>query len=214
MRNPFLLVGCPLWHSWFVDDYFDDRGVSRQRLIWTVATRQQLEVWEALVAENVRLSFANRTLDGAEIWQAAIAHHFALIAACNLIRAIDVGDSAEIAVDAVLRAELVEGRNLHEHWVANLPVFKVTPRKEEPRLSGKTFAERNPDRSPYGWLGWSGITGAMLLPNVSASALHDVLDRVQAHVLASGEGWETYLAPRRERPWIHDEEKGWWPLGR
>jgi hypothetical protein len=46
--------------------YFDRRMVNRERLIWTVATRRQLERWEPLVAESVRRRNDDRQLDKIE----------------------------------------------------------------------------------------------------------------------------------------------------
>jgi len=132
------------------EDYFDDLMVNRQRLLWAVATRRQLERWEPLVAASVRAGYARHPFPDADIWSAEIEHHFTLIAARNLLRALDLPPATSVPVDPTLRAELTEGRDLHEHWVENLPVFNVTPRAAQPpRRSGKEFAARNPDR------GWS-----------------------------------------------------------
>jgi hypothetical protein len=193
-----------------IGDYFDDRMVNRQRLIWTIATRRQLERWEPLVAESVRRHFANRQLDGVDIWTAATEHHFALVAARNLFRALDL-PPANISVDPMVRDELIEGRDLHEHWPDNLPVFNVTPRQVQPPYpSGQRFAARNPKSGPYWWLGWGNKTGARLLPNVSAPALHELLDAVEADVLSQDAALARFVPPRAPSPWIY--EKGeWWP---
>jgi hypothetical protein len=167
-----------------MDDYFDDRMLNRQRLLWTVATRRQLERWEPFVAANLRESFAGRQSAGADIWLAAIEHHFTLVAARNLLRALELPPPTSVPVDPTLRAELIEGRDLHEHWDENLPVFNVRPRvAQPPRRSGKDFAARNPDHGPYSWLGWNSKAGALLLPHVSAPALHRLLDGIEAEVL-------------------------------
>jgi hypothetical protein len=70
------------------DDYFDDRMVNRQRLLWTIATRRQLERWEPIVATATLGSFAGRQPDSADIWSAEIERHLALVAARNLFRAL------------------------------------------------------------------------------------------------------------------------------
>jgi hypothetical protein len=75
----------------------------------------------------------NRQLDDADIWLAAIEHHFILIGARNLFRALDLAPAANVSVDPTLRSELIEGRDLHEHWAENLPVFNMTPRQTQPR---------------------------------------------------------------------------------
>jgi hypothetical protein len=200
------------------DDYFDERGVSRELLIWAIASRRQLERWEPLVASNLRASFDKTPFPGALVWEAATEHHFLLIAARNLIRAVDLAKdvmSLEIAIDPTIRAELIEGRDLHEHWRENLPVFMVTPRREEPKYrSGKDFAERNPDRGPYWWFGWNNKDGPMIQPNVPAHAVHEFVDRVEKVVLAQDDTLRRFLPPRQESPWFGVEGPDrWWPKG-
>jgi hypothetical protein len=197
--------------DYLVEHYFDERMVNRQRLLWTVATRRQLERWEPYVAKGVRLGFSNRQLDGMEIWLAAIEHHFALIAARHVIRALALPPPSAVEVDEKFRSELIEGRDLHEHWEDNLPVFNITPRRmEPPRRSGRDFAARNPRRGPYSWLGWSNQEGANLLPNVAAPALHQLLDAVQAEVLASDATLGRFVPPRAPSPWLFENGE-WWP---
>jgi hypothetical protein len=180
-------------------------------LIWTIATRGQLERWESLVAAWVRDGLARRQTEGAVIWTAATEHHFALIAARNLLRALDLDPATSVPVDATLRNELIEGRDLNEHWPENLPVFNVTPRVEQPpRRSGKSFAARNPTVGPYSWLSWKGKTGPLLLPNVTAFAVHELLDAVEGDVLAKRPDLRSFVPPRAPSPWIF-ERGNWWP---
>lgn len=151
-----------------------------------------------IVATVLRGKLAGRPPDGADVWSGEIEHHFALVAARNLMRALDLAPATSVSVNPTLRAELIEGRDLHEHWPENLPVFNVTPRVAQPRYpSGKNFADRNPDRGPYWWLGWSNKTGAQLLPHVSAAALHQLLDAVEAEVLANDDSLITMAARER-----------------
>jgi hypothetical protein len=191
-------------------DYFDDRMVNRQRLLWMIATRRQLERWEPIVAEGVRRAVAGRQLDDVDIWSAEIEHHFTLVAARHLIEALAFDPAASVPVDPTVRDELVEGRNLHEHWRENLPVFNVTPRAQAPRRSGRDFAARNPDRGPYWWLGFDHKSGALLLPHVGAPALHQLLDAVEAEVLSEDPSLATFMPPRAPSPWIHEDGE-WWP---
>jgi hypothetical protein len=192
-------------------DYFNDLMIQRQRLIWTVATRRQLERWEPLVAACLRDDFAKRKTEGAVIWTAATEHHFALIAARNLLRALDLDPATSVPVDATLRDELIEGRDLHEHWPENMPVFNVRPRvKEAPYRSGKEFAARNPTDSPYFWESFNSKTGPELLPNVPAFLLHALLDAVEADVLAKRPDLHAYVPPRAPSPWIYEQDN-WWP---
>lgn len=193
------------------DDYFDEGTRNRQRLIWAVATRRQLERWEPIVAANLLADGEGGQLEGADVWSAAIEHHFALVAAHHLLVALDLHPASSVHVEATLRAELTEGRHLHEHWKENLPVFNVKPRPREPgHQSGRDFAARNPGRGPYWWLGWTNKRGALLLPNVSAPALHRLLDDVEAEVLASDARLSEYVPPRAPSPWVHKGGE-WWP---
>jgi hypothetical protein len=191
---------------------------NRQRLLWAIATRRQLERWERYVARDVRLSLANggrEGLESAEIWLASIEHHFTLIAARNLIRALELDAPTSVVLDPDMASELIGGRDLHEHWVENMPIFNVTPRQRQPKHpSGNAFAARNGNDSPYWWLGWGNTTGAVLLPNVTASKLHDLLDIVEADVLSRQPELAAYVPERAQSPWIEEEvDKGeWWPL--
>jgi hypothetical protein len=133
------------------------------------------------------------------------------VAARNLLRALDLEPPSGLAIDPTIRAELREGRDLVEHWPENLPVFNVTPRREDPpRPSGKAFAARNPQHGPYNWLSWSSKKGAELLPNVSATELHELLDAVEAEVLASDSELSRFVPARAVSPW-HRENGEWWP---
>jgi hypothetical protein len=100
---------------------------------------------------------------------------------------------------------------LLEHWVENLPVFNVWPRPRQPaRRSGRDFAARNPSDGPYWWLAWSSNQGAMLMPNVPAPAVHELLDAVEAEVLADDPSFASFVPPRAPSPWIHEGGE-WWP---
>ena len=50
----------------------------------------------------------------------------------------------------------------------------------------------------------------MLLPNVSAPALHELLDAVEAEVLAADPELGRFLPPRAPSPWVHTDGE-WWP---
>ena len=194
-------------------DYFDEAMVNQMRLRWTIATRRQLERWEPLVATFVRDLFAPRRTDGMTIWSAWMEHHFALVAAAHLMQALDLTPVSRVSVDATLRAEVVEGRHLHEHWLDNMPVFNVNPQPSDPpRRSGKAFAKRNPKAGnyPYWWLGWTSTTGALLLPNVSAPALHQLLDAVEEEVVANTTELSPFVPPRAPSPWVQRDGE-WWP---
>lgn len=193
-----------------VFDYFDDLMANRQRLLWAVATRRQLERWELLVAASVRADLGRGpAFEDAAIWHSAIEHHFVLIAARHLVEALELDPPTGVVLDSTMGDELVDGRNLLEHWVEGMPVFNVRPRPALPR-GAQRFAARNPQHGPYDWLAWSNKKGAEVMPHVSAFELHDLLDVVEADVLGKDAALARFLEPRAPSPW-EQGEFGWWP---
>jgi hypothetical protein len=153
------------------------------------------------------------TMRSEEYWQGEVERHFLLIAARNLVKAIDLMDPVP-KVDPVVRAELIETRDLVEHWTENMPVFNVTPRPRQPGYrSGKEFAARNPDHGPYCWWTWSGKRGPMVTPNVSAEQLHQLVETTITAALAIRPDMADYLPPASPSPWIERtaEIDEWWP---
>lgn len=71
-------------------EYFDPTMVNQQRLRWTVATRQQLERLERLVAAHLLDKWAGRAPNGPETWRAKIEHHLAHVAASHLLVELDL----------------------------------------------------------------------------------------------------------------------------
>lgn len=160
--------------------------VDRQRLLWSIATRRQLDRWEPLVAAAVREGFARRSPPEPDIWRAETEHHLLLVAARNLLRVL-------------------------EHWDQYTQVFNVKPRQvEPPGPSGKRFAKWNPRDTPYDPEAWSNTNGALVTANVSAGALHELLDAVDAEALASRPEFERFLTERPESPWLRERDE-WWP---
>jgi hypothetical protein len=134
-----------------------------------------------------------------------------LIATRHLFKALDLDPPMKVSVDPTLRSELVEGRDLHEHWVENMPVFNVTPRVAQPQYpTGKSFAARNPERGPYWWLDWSNKTGARIMPHVPAPALHGLLDSIEAEVVSDDPELGDCVPPRAPSPWVNEGGE-WWP---
>jgi hypothetical protein len=193
-------------------DYFDQASVARIALFWAIATRVQLGRWEPLVAAHVREASYKIPFPATCYWQAQREWHFCLIAARNLIRALDRLDPP-LTMDQVMRQEISEVRDLNEHWEDNAPVFNVRPRTKQPgRRSGQAFAVRNPGRGPYYPLAWDSQVGAKLAPNVPAAAVHELLDRVEARVLKEYPDLAGFVPPPSPSPWVeHPERHGWEP---
>jgi hypothetical protein len=135
-----------------------------------------------------------------------------ILAARNLIGSLDLLDNPP-ALDATMRAEIIEVRGVNEHWKENMPVFNVEPRPAEPpHRTGKSFAARNPGRSPFGLaLNWTSKAGALVTPNVSANDLHDFVDRVQEPILSAHPELADYVPARLPSPWLRDPKWGWFP---
>ncbi len=130
-------------------DYFDPAGSAGAVLSWAVATRVQLGRWESLSADFLRKDVYQIPFPMPLYWQGDYERHFCLIAARNLIGALDLLDPP-VTLNQMLRDEITEARDLNEHWKENMPVFNISPRPRQPgRPSGKAFAARNPVRGPY-----------------------------------------------------------------
>jgi hypothetical protein len=64
------------------DSFFGTIGTNREVLLWAVATRRQMERWEAIAARWVAGQFGMaEPSDSPGIWQAQIEHHLALVSA-------------------------------------------------------------------------------------------------------------------------------------
>jgi hypothetical protein len=198
-----------------VSDYFNRGGSTRQVLLWTVAARVQLERWEGLLSDWIGRELIEQPFPDRDIWRTQYEWHFCLIAARNLLGALDLLDPPE-PVDQTLRDEIIEVRDLNEHWKENMPVFNVKPQQLTPsRKSGKAFLARNPKDGPYGWFNWTSNRGPELTPNVPAAALRELLDRVQARVLNESPDMARFIPPPAEPPWVDDPGRvGWWPRQR
>ncbi len=195
-------------------NYFDPRGSARTVLLWAVATRVQLGRWEVLSAEHLRQTLYKIPLPKPYYWQGQYERHFCLIAARNFLGALDLLDPP-VAVDQVLRDEITETRGLNEHWKENMPVFMVRPRpRQPPNNSGRSFAARNPALTPYCWWAWNSKDGPLLTPNVPATAVHELLARVQAQVVADQPDLAEFIpstSPQLDG-WVKELDGGWWPL--
>ena len=193
--------------------YFDVQTLNAQLLFWGGATRTQLDRWEPLVAEIVREGFAKIGPRGGLVWRARMERHFCLIAAGHLVKVLDKGQFG-IPIDQVLRAELIEGRDLQEHWHENMPIFNAKIGQPQHR-SGLDFAQRNSTGRPYSWANWSSKVGAQLLPHVAATDVHGLIDRCEEYAIRVAPNLAPFRTPRAPSPWIETpESSGWWPRGR
>lgn len=200
-------------------EYFDPLMARRQALFWVVATRRQLDRWEPLVAEFIRHLFSKEKPPGQLVWEAEAERHLALVAARNLVRAVNSLPSPAATLSPDLATALTNVRDLAEHWDENMPVFNVRTwrgreRLTEPRFpSGKKFAAAHPEESPYSQSDWNGKDGPLLAPELPAAMLRHALDDVQRQVLEADPDLARFVPEAVPTPWLGEEagEDRWWP---
>jgi hypothetical protein len=195
------------------DPYFDQPAFARAALHWAISTRLQLDRWEPLVARHLRqTAYGDEPVSSVGIWQARTEHHFCLIAAAHLVKTLPLLDPPFLGVAQITRDEIVETRDLLEHWQENQPIFNQRPRpRQPPRKTGQRYASRNPARSPYFWLAWQSSLGPMLTPNVPAAEVRALVERVEADVVNADPDLGRFIPPHvAESPWTRDDS-GWWP---
>jgi hypothetical protein len=194
--------------------YFEEPMLSRQRLLWALATRRQLERWELYVARDIASVFQDRpSLEDADLWASQSEHHLLVIAARNRIGALDLPPKSAIEIDVDLRDDIVQGRGALEHWKENMPAFNVRAHRggaEPKHRSSRAFAERNPREAPFEWLDWTASTGPRVMPHAPASDLHALVDAVEAEALSVRPELARFIPPRAPSPWRRDDD-GWWP---
>ena len=154
-------------------------------------------------------------MSGANIWVGRTEHHLSLVAAAQLLKTTRFLRPGVKGIRAVVRDEVVETRDLLEHWEGNQWIFGAQPRPKEPDYpSGKAFAGRNPDGNPYmAWGHWDQRQGPMLTPNVPASELRAVIDTVERQVVSARPDMARFVPhadPNAPAPWLRDDH-GIWP---
>jgi hypothetical protein len=153
-------------------------------------------------------------LEGVDLWAAEAEHHLLVVAARNLIGALELPPKSAIEIDRDLRDDVVEGRGALEHWKENMPGFNVRTYRAgaaQPKdKRSRAFAERNPRGRPFDWYGWTAATGALAMPHASAPDLHALVDAVEAEALSVRPELARFIPPRAPSPWRRDEH-GWWP---
>ena len=186
----------------------------RQALVWAAAVRRQLERWEPLVAMHTQLVLdPRRSMPTAVYFEGETERHLLLSAIRNLLKAIGLMDHPP-DVDHAVAEEIIQTRDLNEHWDRNIPVFAVAPRTRQPeRKSGKAFVVRNPQRSPYCWWAWDSQRGPLVSPNVSATEIHELVEETIVAAVAAEPQFAGIVADAAPRPWRKPVKEGdsWWP---
>jgi hypothetical protein len=121
--------------------------------------------------------------------------------------ALDILDPP-IQFDDTIKREIIQVRDLNEHWKENMPVFNVAPSTEDPpRSSGKAFLARNPRRTPFAWSRWESGTGPLVTPNVPAETLHALVAETLDSILGRRPDLAPFIPDRSPSPWHGGE--GW-----
>lgn len=128
-----------------------------------------------------------------------------LVAAANLGRALDLPRASED------RPELLEilttMRNVLEHWDEHLPAFLSADPDRVPLRSGKSFAERFPDKIPWSSFAWDSSQGPMILAGkIPAAELHEALDQLDAAVHRIWPSMAANASKRAPSPWVGGKE--------
>lgn len=196
----------------------DDLMQDRQVMFWMLATRRHVRAWELTVAEHVRLGLLDDVRDraGSLVWSAQLAHHMALVAGHNLLRALDNAEGRYSAMPKAMAREVEVLRNLHEHWDEQWPSFYDVRNPGPLKRSGQHFADLHPGRSPYWALGWSSKDGPLLGPGLLAGTLHEFLAELEAEVLAVAPDLARFVTPIEPSPWLGQSAGNdrWWPRPR
>lgn len=196
----------------------DDLMQERQVLLWVRGTRRQLRRWEVALAANVRAHLAGRSPEPWEIWDLQIENHLALVAANNVLRAVENADERFTAMDAALARDLRNQRDLHEHWDEQWPAFYNSREPGPLKRGGVLFAANHPGKSPFSFLSWSSKDGPRLGPGLLLADLYSYLNNLEGEVLAIAPRLERFISSMDPSPWIDDPgtdglhvDHRWWP---
>jgi hypothetical protein len=188
---------------------------NRQLLLWVRATRHQLRRWEIALAAVVAADLTGGPkADGHQIWDVQIHRHLALVAANNLVRAIDNADGRFSSFPDDLTTDIRNQRDIQEHWDEQWPAFYSVDSPGPLRRGGVIFAQRHPDWSPFSFLGWSS-DGPLLGPGLALEAIEGHLSVLEAEVIATAPQLASFLTDPPPSPWLQAEARTpdyrWWP---
>lgn len=191
----------------------DDTTQDRQVMFWLLATRKHVRAWEISLAQYVRLGLANEHRGGALVWSVQLAHHMALIAGQNLLRALANAEGRYTAMSQPMARDVEILRHLHEHWDEHWSSFYDLSNPGPLKRSGQHFVEVHPGHSPYWAFGWSNSDGPHLGPGLFARALHEYLDALESEVVAAAPDLAPFVPPIAPSPWIGPSaaQDQWWP---
>lgn len=194
-----------------IDPYFEGTQ-PRQILFWAVAARRQMDRWEPLVVEHLSGTYPDRPkMAGERIWLGELEHHFSVVALDHMLDALKLWPN-KVRLPDLLSSEVAEVRDLSTHWIENMPIFNTRPRPREPKFkTGRSYAARNPTRTPYDWFAWDATRGALLTPNVAAEEARAATQRAVDAVLLEEPQLARFVPPVEPSPWERDDAGRWWP---
>lgn len=141
-----------------------------------------------------------------------MSHHLALVAVHHATEAAKLDSSFPPALDDETSLLLKDLRDIHEHWIGNMPIF-LGGRGDPVYKSGKHYRAVQPAKTPFSPASWSSSDGPRLAPDVPATRVHKFLDAVEEYVLSKRPELGEFVAPRAASPW-RGESAGsdrWWP---
>lgn len=167
------------------------------------------------MVEHLSGTYPDRSkMAGERIWFGEMEHHFAVVALDHMLDALKLWPN-KVALSTVLSEEVAEVRDLATHWVENMPIFNTRPRPREPKFkTGRSYAARNPTRTPYDWFAWAADRGALLTPNVTAEDARAAIRMVVAAVLADDPELARFVPAEDPSPWQRDLRGGGGRRGR
>lgn len=195
-------------------EYWTPSARQREVAYWAQSAQVQLDKWEALAAQDMRDEFYSDIEDDSKAWRVPMEEHFALIAAAQLICAMQFA-SCPVHIDETVRVEIPAGRDMREHWSDNMPFFNQKHRPGEPkRKSGQEFAKRNPKASPYWSARWDNGVGLKLLPNVPVGDVRRLIVAAKRWIEEVQPMLTRFFTEPEPSPWTGgDGPDRWWPTG-
>ncbi len=174
--------------------FFKEASAARQALLWSIATRRQLDRWADVVDQIVESMQLGEDIDGRLVWKAEAERHLALVAAGNVATALKLPTNTATPTDADLIPTLEALRNVSEHWDQQMPYFNVQPHEGEAHLSGRVLVGQDPQRTPFAQFARYG-SDDLLWADVPASRVRAMLDDIERQIIEQHPTLADYLSP-------------------
>jgi hypothetical protein len=176
---------------------------------WCLATGWQLDRWEELLAQFGMLLQRNEKPPGALVWELRMEHHFALVAADNLRRALNRVQQTGFLKDLHRDIELLR----------HLPSTGTTTRTSSPTppTRGRSTRPAPPSTTgiqvgrPSGSSTSTARRGPRSAPVSSPGSFGPPLTTSRPKAIKTWPALVRFLTPRPPAPWVKDDYDNWWP---